>query len=82
MAQSYDNCVEKIVLNWIKQILWVTEYGMSIDGRYKYYDVDFPMNEENYWHWIQKKEKKTLESSWVPWQICIVPSCYFSRELI
>ena len=48
MAQSYDNCVEKIVLNWIKQILWVTEDGMSIDGRYQYYDVDFPMNEENY----------------------------------
>lgn len=48
MAQSYDNCVENIVLNWIKQILQVTEYGMSIDGRHQYYDVDFPMNEEKY----------------------------------
>ena len=48
MAQSNDNCVEEIVLNWIKQILWVTGYGMSIDGRHQYYDVDFQMYEGKY----------------------------------
>ena len=47
MAQRYDNCLEETALNWIKQILQVTEYGMSIDGRYQYYDVDFPTYEEN-----------------------------------
>ena len=34
MAQSYDNCVEEIVLNWIKQILqnmaWVSMADISI----------------------------------------------------
>ena len=48
MAQSNNNCVEEIVLNWIKQILQVTEYGMSIDGRHPYYDVDFAMYEGKY----------------------------------
>ena len=52
MTQSYDNCVEEIVLDWIKQILRVTEYGMSIDGRHQYYDVDFLMCEGKYWHGI------------------------------
>ena len=48
MAQSNDNCVEEIVLNWIKQILRVTGYGMSIDGRHQYYDVVFQMYEGKY----------------------------------
>ena len=48
MAQSNNNCVEEIVLNWIKQILQVTGYGMSIDGRHQYYDIDFPMYEGKY----------------------------------
>ena len=48
MAQSYDNYVEETVLNWIKQILRVTEYDMSINGRHQYYDVDFPMYEGKY----------------------------------
>ena len=48
MAQSYDNFVEEIVLNWIKQILRVTEYGMSIHGRHQYYDADFPKYEGKY----------------------------------
>ena len=52
MVQSYDNCVEEIVLNWIKQILRVTEYDMSINGRHQYYDVDFPMYEGKYGHGI------------------------------
>ena len=51
MAQRYNNCLEETALNWIKQILQVTEYGMSIDGRYQYYDVDFPTYEEKYWQW-------------------------------
>ena len=52
MVQSYDNCVEEIVLNWIKQILRVTDYGTSINGRHQYYDVDFPMYEGKYGHGI------------------------------
>ena len=48
MAQSYGTCVEEIVLNWIKQILWVTEYVSSINGRHQYYDIDFPIYEEKY----------------------------------
>ena len=57
MAQRYDNCVEEIAWNLTKQILWVTEYGMSINGRHQYYDVDFPTYEEKYWQWMEKKEK-------------------------